>query len=90
MAIHSTEAYKERVFSEAQTNISKFDTTRYKQLLIEGPEFDWQNDFSYALVDSCELIKRIERGIRFDRHLLLAINDHHLSAGKGRFGHCWQ
>jgi hypothetical protein len=39
------------VFAEAQINITKFEATRYKQLLIEGPEFDWQNDFSYPLVD---------------------------------------
>lgn len=40
VAIHSTESQKERVFAEAQTNIAKFEATRYKQLLIEGPEFD--------------------------------------------------
>lgn len=51
VTIHSTELQKERVFAEAQINISKFEATRYKQLLIEGPEFDWQNDFSYPLVD---------------------------------------
>lgn len=54
--------------------------------MIEGPDFDSCHDFSYFLVDQCKLIKRIERGIKFDPYLLLAKNK--VSAPDAHFTHC--
>ena len=64
---------KDRVFQDASVNIQKFEAVRgmIDQLLIEGPEIDLANDFSYSLVDQCELIKRLERGIPLDAYMLL-------------------